>query len=68
MKIEMNKKYKTRSGQDVRIYAVDGGEMYPIHGAVEMENGYLIRSWTSEGREYVYEYEDCGDLVEVKED
>ena len=33
-KIDINKKYKTRSGLPVRIYAVDGGGEYPVHGAV----------------------------------
>jgi len=33
--IDINKKYKTRNGQKVRIYATDGAEDYPIHGAIK---------------------------------
>jgi hypothetical protein len=31
--ISMDKQYRTRDGREVRIYAVDGGGKYPIHGA-----------------------------------
>ncbi len=68
MIIEMNKKYKTRNGQDVRIYAVDGIGRYSVHGAVDVGDGYLMRKWTVDGYKHSDEEEDCDDLVEVKED
>jgi len=67
MKIELGKLYRTLDGLEVRIYATDGGEDYPIHGAIKFDNGWFEQTWTSDGR-YV-----CGetkpsdaDLIEVK--
>jgi hypothetical protein len=37
MKISMDKEYKTVGGNDVRLYAVDGDDSYPIHGAVHLK-------------------------------
>lgn len=34
MKIEAGKFYRTRDGRKARVYAVDGGGEFPIHGAV----------------------------------
>ena len=68
MKIEMNKKYKTKDGRAVRIYAVDGIGRYSVHGAIDVGDGYSVRTWTYDGYRYSDEEEDCGDLVEVKED
>jgi hypothetical protein len=34
MTIDMSKKYRTRDGRKVRIYAVDAGGDYPVHGSV----------------------------------
>jgi hypothetical protein len=33
-KIELGKTYRTRDGREVKIYAVDGGGEFPIHGGV----------------------------------
>ena len=33
MTMSMDKKYRTRDGKEVRIYAVDGCGDYPIHGS-----------------------------------
>jgi hypothetical protein len=46
----------TRDGREVRIYATDGGEVYPIHGSV----GGWIRSWKIEGTQLTNgaEYDD----------
>ena len=53
MKIDITKKYQTRDGRAVRIYAVDGGNSYSphsVHGAVQQLNwGWEICSWTSIG-------------------
>lgn len=48
MKIEVGKKYKTRSGDPVRIYATDGLGDYPVHGAF-FEGGWKQLSWTAKG-------------------
>jgi len=73
MKIEMGKKYKTRDGRDVRIYAVDGFGVHCVHGAYfdtadYGEVGWIDDSWTINGE--VVEGQEGFDLelVEVKED
>jgi hypothetical protein len=58
MKIEMNKKYKTFDGQDVRIICVDKGGKYPVVGIV----GENIRTFTETGVSCLYD--DLG-LVEI---
>ena len=69
MRIEMGKKYQTRSGQPVRLYSFQGGGDDPIHGAFERYPGgeWQILSWTTEGQAAT-----CGrrtdlDLVPVRE-
>jgi len=47
--IDIHKKYRTRDGREVRIYATDGGSRYPVHGAVCMDDGWLPRQWTEQG-------------------
>ena len=42
----------TRDGRKARIYAVDGSEGYPIHGAVRYMDGWINRSWKDDGRFY----------------
>jgi hypothetical protein len=54
MKIEVGKKYKTRDGRDVRIYAVDGFGVHCVHGAYfdtadYGEVGWIDDSWTING-------------------
>ncbi len=48
MKISKVKKYKTRSGLPVRIYAVDGGSGFPVHGAVKA-GGWMYGAWMLNG-------------------
>jgi hypothetical protein len=64
-KIDINKQYKTRSGLPVRIYSVDGGGGYSIHGAYLSDDGWNIESWDNDGNCY----DDIGlddlDLIEV---
>ena len=52
----------TRGGAKVRIYAVDGGEGYPIHGAVDGVDGWGARIWTIEGK-YSKDYQSTFDIV-----
>ena len=59
--ININKKYRTRDGKDVRIYATDGHETYPIHGAI-MDQGWCPHHWMFDGLGAFERF----DLVEVK--
>ena len=64
--IDINKKYRTRKGHEVRIYATDGGR-YSVHGAVkDPADGWISRSWTAEGKFLKFEAYGANDLVEVK--
>ena len=66
MTIEVGKQYKTLSGSNVRIYAVDGGVNYCVHGAYEVEgSGWLARCWTAEGLARVGEIHEL-DLIAVE--
>lgn len=38
--ISMDKKYKTRCGREVRIYALDGCGHFPVQGAILTESGW----------------------------
>jgi hypothetical protein len=49
MKIEAGKNYLTRGGQKARVYAVDGPVLFPIHGAIEFNEGWTIASWSPGG-------------------
>jgi hypothetical protein len=72
MTIDMSKKYLTRDGRKVRIYAVDAGGDYPVHGAI-LKAG-TDGDWTAEtwaGGDYLFSSRadaapHHGDLVEVK--
>lgn len=66
-KIEMGKTYKTRGGKPVRIYAVDAGSNYPVHGACEIRAGVWIpEMWNENGRYSGNHTKDSRDLIEVK--
>ena len=62
--IDKNKQYRTRDGREVRIYAVDGGGEYSVHGAVRNPDGWKGLQFRSDGS--VYDYETPSDLIEVK--
>lgn len=48
--IDPKKLYRTRDGREVRIYAVDGGEAFPVHGAVDVGDGeWTQENWTQNG-------------------
>jgi len=62
--ININKKYGTRDGHEVRIYATDGANG-KIHGAILDKEGWEHRTWNSAGRimscdEHAY------DLIEAR--
>lgn len=60
MNIEVGKLYRTRSGQKVRIYAIDGEGSYCIHGAVLLATGWDSSEWTMDG---VSIYDSLEDIV-----
>lgn len=47
--ISMDKKYTTRDGRPVRIYAVDASGDYPIHGAIYDGKLWNVSCWTHDG-------------------
>ena len=62
--IDINKKYQTRDGREVRIYATDGGDDFPVHGAIKDRDEAVWRnySWHSNGFGV---YSDL-DLIEIR--
>ena len=62
--IDINKKYRTRDGHEVRIYALDGNEPRPVHGAFKSQTGWVGSCWQRDGVQMVH----AGpyDLIEVK--
>ena len=63
--IDINKKYRTRDGREVRIYATDGILPYEVHGALKstISDGWLPYAWGPDGkhhRDFVL------DLIEVR--
>jgi len=64
--IDINKKYRTRDGREVRIYALDGGGALPVHGACrDDETGvWVLSRWKENGSISLSDFP--SDLVEVK--
>ena len=65
MTISMDKKYRTRDGHEVRIYAVDGNRDFPIHGAIKFASGWKSSCWTADGS-YLIAENNLNDLIKVK--
>ena len=65
--IELGKQYKTRDGREVRIYAVDEGGEFPVHGAIK-KSGDIWDSmcWGVNGEWFSVADIDCYDLIGVK--
>ena len=64
--IDINKKYRTRGGREVRIYSVDANNLDTVHGAHLRKDGqWMVASWGMDGARCGYE-ETSMDLVEVK--
>ena len=61
--IDINKQYRTRDGREVRIYATDGRGIYPVHGAVKVEDGWTPYTWKEVGVEGV---SNVNDLIEIR--
>lgn len=63
--IDRNKQYRTRDGREVRIYAVDGRGLWPIHGAIKVDGGWAACTWFDDGRA-AGDRDASLDLIEVK--
>ena len=64
--IDPKRTYRTRDGRDVRIYAVDGGSEFCVHGAIRDSRGaWEARQWPADGRLAGLMAAAC-DLIEVK--
>ncbi len=63
--IDPKKQYRTRDGREVRIYAVDGGNGWSVHGAVLGEAGWMATIWNAIGRRSKLD-ETNDDLIEAK--
>lgn len=55
--------WRRRDGGKARIYATDGTEPFPVHGATEHEDGWRLDSWTSKGSFWLNEKSDF-DLIQ----
>ena len=64
--IDPNKIYRTRDGREVRIYAVDCGSDYPVHGALREDNYWEVLCWSQDGRVIGDGIHRDADLIEVK--
>ena len=74
--IDINKKYRTRDGREVRIYATEGMGLYPVHGSIFISHehrdnwsghrfkGWSLECWLADGQHYQGNKE--FDLIEVK--
>ena len=67
--ISMDKKYRTRDGREVRIYATDGHFPSPVHGAFrgsgDNKGTWISWQWMANGRASM-SFESEMDLIEVK--
>lgn len=69
--IDINKQYRTRDGREVRIYAMDGGDLFEdrtIHGAVKSRDWWVFVVWNATtGRCFASVKEETAmDLIEVR--
>ncbi len=66
--IDINKKYQTRGGQDVRIYATDGNANCPVHGAIKTRsNTWAHHAWLLNGQWLGSNIPHDNDLVEISQ-
>jgi hypothetical protein len=64
--IDINKKYRTRDGREVRIYATDGAQCGTcVHGAVFNNEWWGSVTWNSNGSARSWREDDL-DLIEVR--
>ena len=66
MQVLMGKEYTTRDGRAVRIYAVDGGGQFPVHGAIKDGCGdWVTHVWSANGVFSLVSYIADADLIEA---
>ena len=66
--IDINKKYTTRDGREVVIYAVYPDIKWGIHGAIKNHDGtYAMEDWTHAGTYAMNGATTDCDLIEVQE-
>lgn len=61
--IDKSKEYDTRDGREARIYATDGSDPYPVHGAVKGKDGWFTCYWDEVGHTNPCYFSDL-DLIE----
>ena len=64
--IDINKKYQTKDGREVRIYATDGHHNQAVHGAVKDSHAWTLHAWYSDGVYARYDRNGPRDLIEVR--
>jgi len=64
--ISKDKKYRTRDGREVRIYATDGCGDYPIHGAILYDGVWQLSMWLDTGSCHRNVVGSAHDLIEDK--
>jgi hypothetical protein len=65
MIVDKDKQYRTKSGNEVRIYETNNGGAFPVHGAVLEDGIWMLKSWRSHGCKWHDDKSDY-DLVEIK--
>jgi hypothetical protein len=64
--ISKDKTYRTRDGREVRIYATDGDNWSPIHGAIKEKSGWCFCVWHEDGSYIDSMLKQSNDLIELK--
>ena len=62
--IDINKKYRTRDGDEVIIDGIKESGIYPVFGRIKDNNEWLEDNWTLYG-DYILGDTTCLDLIEV---
>jgi hypothetical protein len=66
--VDLIKKYRTRDGREVRIYATDGEIRNPVHGAILTPWGWEHHCWGQYGTKWLEKKpKHPHDLIEVGE-
>ncbi len=64
--ISLTRKYRTKEGWNVKLYATSDDKDYPIVGAYQCPDGkWINESWTAEGKQFKNVGSSEGDLVEI---
>lgn len=65
MTISLDKKYKTRQGDEVKLFVLDGGGHYPVIGILSSQDYWTAMRWDVNGKINATSLTSF-DLVEVK--